>query len=61
MCNGGMTVENVGQFVKAGAVACGMAGWLTGDGSMETDVMRQRARTMREVVDAIRPMPMPHV
>ncbi len=54
ICNGGMTGENAGGFLKAGAVACGMAGWLTGDGSMPLDTIAQRGRQLREIVTSAR-------
>jgi 2-dehydro-3-deoxyphosphogluconate aldolase/(4S)-4-hydroxy-2-oxoglutarate aldolase len=54
MCNGGMNAENVPQFLRAGAFACGMAGWLTGDGSMPPETIRRRARLLREGVRAAR-------
>lgn len=54
MCNGGMTGENAGAFLKAGAVACGMAGWLTGAGSMPLEQVAQRARSLREIVTSVR-------
>lgn len=54
MCNGGMTDQNVADFLKAGAVACGMAGWLTGDGSMPLERIAQRARILREIVTSVR-------
>ena len=50
MCNGAMTAENARQFLRAGAVACGMAGWLTGDGTMLQDTIRRRAQLLREAV-----------
>lgn len=53
-CNGGMSETNVAEFIKAGAVACGMAGWLTGDGSMPLETITHRARVLREIVDATR-------
>lgn len=46
MCNGGMHAENAQQFLEAGAVAVGMAGWLTGDGSMTVETMHRRARQL---------------
>jgi 2-dehydro-3-deoxyphosphogluconate aldolase/(4S)-4-hydroxy-2-oxoglutarate aldolase len=55
MCNGGITDENAGAFLKAGAAACGVAGWLTGDGSWPLDKIRQRAESLRRAVEAIRP------
>lgn len=54
MCNGGMNAENAYAFIQAGAVACGMAGWLTGDGSMPETTLRQRARALRNAVQAAR-------
>jgi 2-dehydro-3-deoxyphosphogluconate aldolase/(4S)-4-hydroxy-2-oxoglutarate aldolase len=54
ICNGGMTDHNVGAFLAAGAVACGMAGWLTGDGSMELDVIARRAALLRDIVTRAR-------
>lgn len=54
MCNGGMSDQNVGAFIKAGATACGMAGWLTGDGTMSLDLLRQRAQLLRRLVDEAR-------
>lgn len=53
-CNGSMDETNVGAFIKAGAVACGMAGWLTGDGALPLETIAQRARLIREVVDSAR-------
>lgn len=50
MCNGGMNAENAGQFIQAGAVACGMAGWLTGDGHMDESLMRRRAEQLVQAV-----------
>jgi 2-dehydro-3-deoxyphosphogluconate aldolase/(4S)-4-hydroxy-2-oxoglutarate aldolase len=54
MCNGGINPETVRQFMSAGAVACGTANWLTGDGNMPLETIRQRARTVRGIVDEIR-------
>jgi 2-dehydro-3-deoxyphosphogluconate aldolase / (4S)-4-hydroxy-2-oxoglutarate aldolase len=54
MCNGGTNDVTVREFMKAGAVACGMASWLTGDGYVPLDTIRQRARTLREIVDEVR-------
>ena len=61
MANGGMSEMNAGEFIKAGAVACGMANWLTGDGAMPLDLIGQRAQLLRNIVDAARsgqPVPM---
>ena len=53
-CNGGMDDTNVAAFLKAGAVACGMAGWLTGDGRMGLDLIKARARMLKRVVEMAR-------
>lgn len=54
MCNGGISVENLGAFLKAGAVACGVAGWLTGDGTWPLDKIRERAIQLRDAVSTAR-------
>jgi 2-dehydro-3-deoxyphosphogluconate aldolase / (4S)-4-hydroxy-2-oxoglutarate aldolase len=54
LCNGGINAENTREFLQAGAVACGPAAWLTGDGTTSLDTIRQRARLMREAVEAAR-------
>ncbi len=54
ICNGGMVDTNIADFLKAGAVACGMAGWLTGTGTMPLDEVAQRGRTLREIVTSVR-------
>ncbi len=54
MCNGGMNDSNAAEFVKAGAVACGMANWLTGDGTWTAAKLRSRAALLRDSVDAAR-------
>jgi 2-dehydro-3-deoxyphosphogluconate aldolase/(4S)-4-hydroxy-2-oxoglutarate aldolase len=51
ICNGGINSENIPLFLKAGAVACGLAGWLTGDGSMPLETIRDRARQVRAIVN----------
>lgn len=53
MCNGGTNDTNVGAFLRAGAVACGMANWLTGDGHMPLETIRQRSQTLRMIVEEI--------
>lgn len=50
LCNGGMSDLNVGAFLKAGAVACGLGSWLTGDGHMPLETIRDRARRLRQIV-----------
>jgi len=54
MANGGMNEENAPLFIKAGAVACGMANWLTGEGSMSTKMIQQRAHHLRILIDQAR-------
>lgn len=54
MCNGGMDAENAHDLLKAGAVSVGMAGWLTGDGSMSQETIRARARQLRRAVEMAR-------
>lgn len=54
MCNGGMHDGNVGDFLRAGATCCGMAGWLTGDGHLALDTIRRRAQTLRRIVAEVR-------
>lgn len=51
MCNGAMNDANAREFIAAGAVACGMAGWLTGDGSWSD---QQLHSTARKLVTAIK-------
>ncbi len=46
MCNGAINQENARAFIAAGAVACGVGGWLTGDGHTPTETIRARARTL---------------
>ena len=43
MCNGAMNDQNAREFLQAGAVACGMGGWLVGDGSWSKSRLRSRA------------------
>jgi 2-dehydro-3-deoxyphosphogluconate aldolase/(4S)-4-hydroxy-2-oxoglutarate aldolase len=54
MINGAMNADNSFQFLQAGAVACGMAGWLTGDGTMSPDTIRSRARLLQDAVQMAR-------
>jgi 2-dehydro-3-deoxyphosphogluconate aldolase/(4S)-4-hydroxy-2-oxoglutarate aldolase len=44
LANGGITGDNTAAYLKAGALCCGLSGWLTGDGSWPLDTIRQRAR-----------------
>lgn len=57
MCNGGTHGENVMAFLKAGAVACGVFGWLTGNGSVTSDVIGAKARQLRQAVNMARGIP----
>lgn len=50
MCNGAMNERNTIEFLRAGALAVGMGGWLTGDGTWSTDQIRQRARTLKAAI-----------
>jgi 2-dehydro-3-deoxyphosphogluconate aldolase / (4S)-4-hydroxy-2-oxoglutarate aldolase len=50
MCNGAMNERNTIEFLRAGAFAVGMGGWLTGDGTWSTDQIRQRARTLKAAI-----------
>ena len=43
MCNGAMNDQNAREFLQAGAVACGMGGWLVGDGNWSKSRLRSRA------------------
>ena len=43
MCNGAMNDQNARAFIQAGAVACGMGGWLVGDGAWSASRLRSRA------------------
>lgn len=51
MCNGAMNDQNAREFMRAGAVACGMGGWLVGDGTWSRSRLRSRARIL---VNAVR-------
>lgn len=53
-CNGGMNDANVGAFLEAGAVACGMAAWLTGDGTMPINEIARRGRLLMDAVERVR-------
>jgi len=53
MCNGGTSDANVGDFIRAGASACGLGAWLTGDGTLPLETIRLRAQRLRvDVEDA---------
>jgi 2-dehydro-3-deoxyphosphogluconate aldolase / (4S)-4-hydroxy-2-oxoglutarate aldolase len=53
-CNGAMSDANVGEFLQAGAVACGVAAWLSGNGSMALELIDQRARKLISIVQDVR-------
>lgn len=46
---GGISAANVGDYLRAGALATGLGGWLIGDG--EPDGVEARARQVRGAVD----------
>jgi 2-dehydro-3-deoxyphosphogluconate aldolase/(4S)-4-hydroxy-2-oxoglutarate aldolase len=50
MCNGAVNAENTREFLKAGAVAIGMGGWLTGDGHTPLAHIRSRALQLQQAV-----------
>lgn len=50
MCNGGISAENAASFIRAGAMALGVAGWLTGDGTMSQTIIGQRAFQLKNVI-----------
>ncbi len=54
MCNGAMNDQNAREFLQAGAVACGMGGWLVGDGSWSKSQLRSRARILVNAVQSTR-------
>lgn len=56
MCNGGIDDANAGEFIRAGALACG-TGWPVGDGTGSLEWVRDRARRLRRAVDAARGVP----
>ncbi len=52
MCNGAMDDRNAREFIQAGAVACGMGGWLVGDGTWSKSRLRSRARILANAVSS---------
>ena len=54
MCNGTMDDANAREFIAAGAVACGMGGWLVGDGTWSKSRLRSRARILVNAVASAR-------
>lgn len=49
LVNGGITADNAGAYMQAGAMCCGLSGWLTGDGTWPLEKIRERARLLRVV------------
>lgn len=54
MCNGAMDDHNARDFISAGALACGMGGWLVGDGGWSKARLRSRARILTNAVASAR-------
>jgi len=54
MCNGAITDQNAREFIRAGAVACGMGAWLVGDGTWSKSQLRSRARILVNAVASAR-------
>ena len=50
MCNGAINDQNAREFIRAGAVACGMGAWLVGDGTWSKSRIRSRARILVNAV-----------
>ena len=49
--NGAINADNTLTFLRAGATACGIGGWLTGDGTWDQATIRERARQLRRAVN----------
>ena len=54
MCNGAVNDQNAREFIRAGAVACGMGAWLVGDGTWSKSKLRSRARILVNAVGSAR-------
>ena len=55
MCNGAITAENATEFMKIGATAVGMAGWVTGNGAPHDDAtLKQRATAIYQAIEFAR-------
>ena len=52
MCNGAINDQNARDFIRAGAVACGMGAWLVGDGTWSKSQLRSRARILVNAVQS---------
>jgi len=50
MCNGAMNAENAHALLYAGAMAVGMAGWLTGNGHTAAETIQQRAASLQKAI-----------
>lgn len=50
MCNGGVNADNTPAFLDAGAIAIGMGGWLTGDGTWTPSKWRSRAQVLKNAI-----------
>lgn len=46
LCDGGMNLENVGQFLQAGAYSCGLVEALTGTGAEPLEEIDRRAKLL---------------
>ena len=53
MCNGAINDQNARAFIQAGAAACGMGGWLVGDGTWSKSRLRSRARILVNAVRSV--------
>lgn len=54
LANGGITAENAGDYIRAGAMCCGASGWLTGDGTWPLEKIRTRAEQLVAAVTEAR-------
>lgn len=52
LANGGIDGENTRDYIAAGAMCCGLSGWLTGDGTWPLEKIRERARVLVAAVEA---------
>jgi len=57
MCNGAMNADTTRELIQSGAVAVGMGGWLTGDGTWTDSKLRSRAHVLKNAVAAGRGLP----
>lgn len=54
LCDGGMNLDNVPEFLAAGATACGLVEALTGDGTESPGAVRERAKRLMNAVSEVR-------